>query len=103
MTTILILNNQKTEKMKKMFLLAIIGLNCLVANAQVCDLELLLHVSPQKTNRALSLIFCQGETKHTYWIKESRIPDPIQMGIIASVLRPNVPNLPILSLNQLRN
>lgn len=68
MTTILILNNQKTGKMKKMFLLAIIGLNCLVANAQVCDLELLFHVSPQKTNRASSLIFCQGETKHTVWM-----------------------------------
>lgn len=35
--------------------------------------------------------------------KESRIPDPIQMGVIVSILRPNVPNLPILSFNQLQN
>ena len=32
--------------------------------------------------------------------KESRIPSPIQISIIASVLRPNVPNTPILSVDQ---
>ena len=31
--------------------------------------------------------------------KESRIPPPIQISIIASVLRPNVPNHPILSVD----
>ena len=36
-------------------------------------------------------------------IKESRILYPIQIGIIASVLRPNEPNLPIQIDNQLRN
>ena len=36
-------------------------------------------------------------------IKESRIPSPIQISIIASVLRPNVPNTPILSVDQPRN
>ena len=36
-------------------------------------------------------------------IKESRIPSPIQISIIASVLRPNVPNTPILSVDQPQN
>jgi hypothetical protein len=36
-------------------------------------------------------------------IKESRILYPIQIGIIASVLRPDEPNLPIQIDNQLRN
>ena len=36
-------------------------------------------------------------------IKESRIPSPIQISIIASVLRPNVPNHPILSVCPLQN
>lgn len=35
--------------------------------------------------------------------KESRIPSPIQISIIASVLRPNVPNTPILSVDQPQN
>lgn len=35
--------------------------------------------------------------------KESRILYPIQIGIIASVLRPDEPNLPIQIDNQLRN
>ena len=35
--------------------------------------------------------------------KESRIPSPIQISIIASVLRPNVPNPPILSVDQPQN
>ena len=38
-----------------------------------------------------------------YVIKESRIPSPIQISIIASVLRPNVPNTPILSVDQPQN
>ena len=33
-------------------------------------------------------------------IKESRILSPIQISIIASVLRPNVPNTPIFSVDQ---
>ena len=37
------------------------------------------------------------------YIKESRIPSPIQISIIASVLRPNVPNTPILSVDQPQN
>ena len=36
-------------------------------------------------------------------IKESRIPSPIQISIISSVLRPNIPNHPILSVEQPRN
>lgn len=32
--------------------------------------------------------------------KESRILSPIQISIIASVLRPNVPNTPIFSVDQ---
>ena len=36
-------------------------------------------------------------------IKESRIPSPIQISIIASVLRRNVPNTPILSVDQPQN
>ena len=36
-------------------------------------------------------------------IKESRILSPIQISIIASVLRPNVPNTPILSVDQPQN
>ena len=36
-------------------------------------------------------------------IKESRIPSPIQISIIASVLRPNVPNTPVLSVDQPKN
>ena len=36
-------------------------------------------------------------------IKESRIPSPIQISIIASVSRPNMPNHPILSVEQPRN
>ena len=36
-------------------------------------------------------------------IKESRIPSPIQKSIIASVLRPNVPNTPVLSVDQPQN
>ena len=35
--------------------------------------------------------------------KESRIPSPIQISIIASVLHPNVPNTPILSVEQPQN
>ena len=35
--------------------------------------------------------------------KESRILYPIQIGLIASVLRPDEPNLPIQIDNQLRN
>ena len=35
--------------------------------------------------------------------KESRIPSPIQISIIASVLRRNVPNTPILSVEQPQN
>ena len=35
--------------------------------------------------------------------KETRIPSPIQISIIASILRPNVPNTPILSVDQLQN
>ena len=35
--------------------------------------------------------------------KESRIPSPIQICIIASVLRPNVPSTPILSVDQPQN
>jgi hypothetical protein len=38
-----------------------------------------------------------------YYTKESRILYPIQIGIIASVLRPDEPNLPIQIDNQLRN
>ena len=38
-----------------------------------------------------------------HYIKESRIPSPIQISIIASVLRPNVPNTPILSVDQPQN
>ena len=34
------------------------------------------------------------------FIKESRILSPIQISIIASVLRPNVPNTPIFSVDQ---
>ena len=37
------------------------------------------------------------------YYKESRIPSPIQISIIASVLRPNVPNTPILSVDQPQN
>ena len=40
-----------------------------------------------------------GQTHYSY-IKESRILSPIQISIIASVLRPNVPNTPILSVDQ---
>ena len=36
-------------------------------------------------------------------IKESRFPSPIQISIIASVLCPNVPNTPILSVDQPQN
>lgn len=36
-------------------------------------------------------------------IKESRIPPPIQISIIASVLRSNVSNHPILSVDQPQN
>ena len=36
-------------------------------------------------------------------IKESRIPAPIQISIIASVLRSNVSNHPILSVDQPQN
>ena len=39
----------------------------------------------------------------TYINKESRIPSPIQISIIASVLHPNVPNTPILSVEQPQN
>ena len=39
----------------------------------------------------------------TKLIKESRILYPIQIGIIASVLRPDEPNRPIQIDNQLRN
>ena len=35
--------------------------------------------------------------------KESRIPSPIQISINSSVLRPNIPNHPILSVEQPRN
>ena len=41
---------------------------------------------------------------HGYsWIKESRISSPIQISINSSVLRPNIPNHPILSVEQPRN
>ena len=36
-------------------------------------------------------------------IKESRISSPIQISINSSVLRPNIPNHPILSVEQPRN
>ena len=42
-------------------------------------------------------------TLDRYFIKESRILYPIQIEIIASVLRPDEPNLPIQIDNQLRN
>ena len=45
-------------------------------------------------------VFDFGEEGTTIIIKESRIPSPIQISIIASVLRPNVPNTPILSVDQ---
>ena len=38
-----------------------------------------------------------------YEIKESRILSPIQISIFASVLRPNVPNTPVLSVDQPKN
>ena len=41
--------------------------------------------------------------KSFVFIKESRILYPIQIGIIASVLRPDEPNLPIQIDNQLQN
>ena len=45
----------------------------------------------------------QNKSFYIYFNKESRIPSPIQISIIASVLHPNVPNTPILSVEQPQN
>ena len=50
-----------------------------------------------------SMIFVELSYYPLKLIKELRIPSPIQISIIASVLRPKVPNTPILSVDQPQN
>ena len=57
-------------------------------------------VSVPLANLFVTVGFCTAEaTDLTAIIKESRIPSPIQISIIASVLRTNVSNHPILSVD----
>ena len=51
-------------------------------------------------NLTSKILFKSDATDYFHITKESRIPSPIQISIIASVLRPNVPNTPILSVDQ---
>ena len=63
--------------------------------------------------KVISALYIHGtgigsEYVHMYkcvhvFIKESRIPSPIQISITASVSHPNMPNHPILSAEQPRN
>ena len=66
-------------------------------NAQQQARAAILFRMFQRLEEAYNIYYCCPVNK------ESRILYPIQIGIIASVLRPDEPNLPIQIDNQLRN
>jgi site-specific DNA-cytosine methylase len=62
-----------------------------------------VHLPQRDEKQALLSDFIGVDKGFPHINKESRILYPIQIGIIASVLRPDEPNLPIQIDNQLRN
>ena len=65
--------------------------------------KIMREAFPELHKRIISEHPFRLETDNDQYIKESRIPSPIQISIIASVLHPNVPNTPILSVEQPQN